>query len=153
MAAEDENPSQPDIDAMLTDQTRACKAARDAIAAGGRVMVWDSEVPHWMVAGIAATRLRRSLKIGLTTLGLDETVEILAQHRDKHLRTGIIDAADRSWYFTLYFDATGTELLACSGVKREPPSKDGRSEAPAVEAATGVHRRRREPGHSLQDGQ
>lgn len=88
-------------------------------------MVWDNEVPHWMVAGIAATRLRRSLKIGLTTLGLDETVEILAQHRDKQLRTGIIDAADRSWHFTLYFDATGTELLACSGVKRESPSKAG----------------------------
>jgi len=43
-------------------------------------------------------RLRRSLKIGLTTLGLDET---------------------------LYLNATGTELLACSGVRREPPSKVG----------------------------
>jgi hypothetical protein len=123
MATEDESPSQSNIAAMLTDQTRACQAARDAIAAGGQVTVWDNEVPHWMVGGIAATRLRRSLKIGLTTLGLDETVEILAQHRDKQLRTGIIDAADRSWHFTLYFDATGTELLACSGVKREKPSK------------------------------
>ncbi|MEU0060326.1 hypothetical protein [Streptomyces sp. NPDC006334] len=65
------------------------------------------------------------MKIGLTTLGPDEAVEILAQHRDKQLRTGIIDAADRSWHFTLYFDATGTELLACSGVKHEPPSKVG----------------------------
>ncbi|MFJ3723183.1 hypothetical protein ACIPYQ_11500 [Streptomyces sp. NPDC090045] len=108
---------------MLSEQTRACQAARDAIAAGGRVVDWDNEVPCWMVAGIAATRLRQSLKIGLTALGLDETVEILAQHRDKQLGTGIIDAADRSWNFTLYFDATGTELLACSGVKREPPSK------------------------------
>ncbi|MFG2715726.1 hypothetical protein ACGFX2_35115 [Streptomyces goshikiensis] len=102
-------------------------AARDAIVAGGQVVVWE-EVSRWMAAGIAATRLRRSLKIGLTTLGLDETVEILAQHRDKQLRTGIIDAADRSWHFTLYFDATGTELLACGGVKREPPSKAGGQE-------------------------
>jgi hypothetical protein len=70
-------------------------------------------------------RLRRSLKIGLTTLGLDETVEILAQHRGERLRTGVIDAADRSWHFTLYLNATGTELLACSGVRREPPSKVG----------------------------
>ncbi|MEW2396014.1 hypothetical protein [Streptomyces sp. NPDC046862] len=123
MATEDENPGQPDIAAMLSDQTGACKAARDAIAAGGRVVVWDNEVPHWMVAGIAAARLRRSLKIGLTTLGLDETVAILAQHREERLRTGIIDAADRSWHFTLYLNATGIELLACSGVKREPPSK------------------------------
>ncbi|WP_405717295.1 hypothetical protein OG607_00555 [Streptomyces sp. NBC_01537] len=120
MATEDEHPSQPDIAAMLTDQTSACKAARDAIAAGGEVVVWDREVPQWMVAGIASTRLRWSLKRGLTTLGLDETVEILARHRDEQLRTGIIDAADRSWFFTLYFDATGTEVLACSGVKRSP---------------------------------
>ncbi|MFD9428207.1 MULTISPECIES: hypothetical protein [unclassified Streptomyces] len=38
MATEDENPSQPDITAMLKGQTSACKAARDAIAAGGEVM-------------------------------------------------------------------------------------------------------------------
>jgi hypothetical protein len=45
MATEDEHPSQPDIApdiaAMLTDQTRACKAAHDAIASGGQVVVWD----------------------------------------------------------------------------------------------------------------
>ncbi len=65
------------------------------------------------------------MKIGLTTLGLDETVEILrARHRDEQLRTGNIVAADRSWFFTLYFDATGTELLACSGVKNERPSRE-----------------------------
>jgi hypothetical protein len=79
-----------------------------------------------MVAGIAAARLRRSLKRGQTTLGLDETVEILARHRGEQLRTGIIDAADRSWLFTLCLDASGTELLACSGVKRSPrPSHKG----------------------------
>ncbi|MFI5672977.1 hypothetical protein [Streptomyces sp. NPDC051704] len=126
MATEDENPSQPDITAMLKGQTSACKAARDAIAAGGEVMLFDGRPPQWMVFGIAATRLRWSLKIGLTTLGLDETVEILrARHRDEQLRTGNIVAADRSWFFTLYFDATGTELLACSGVKNErPPRRD-----------------------------
>ncbi|MFB8029467.1 MULTISPECIES: hypothetical protein [unclassified Streptomyces] len=124
MATEDENPSQRDITAMLKDQTSACKAARDAIADGGEVMLYDGQAPHWMVFGITATRLRRSLKIGLMTLGLDETVEILrARDRDEPLRTGNIVAADRSWFFTLYFDATGTELLACSGVKNERPSR------------------------------
>ncbi|MFM9616052.1 hypothetical protein [Streptomyces niveiscabiei] len=154
MATEDENPSQPDISAMLNGQTSACKAARDAIAAGGEVMLFDGRPPQWMVFGIAATRLRWSLKTGLTTLGLDETVEILrARHRDEQLRTGNIVAADRSWFFTLYFDATGTELLACSGVKNERPSAQGRSEAPAVEAATRAHRRRCEAGNALQDRQ
>jgi hypothetical protein len=125
MATEDEHSSPPDITVILKDQTSACKAARDAIAAGGKVVLYDGQPPQWMVAGIAATRLRRSLKIGLTTLGLDESVEILAQHRGEQLRTGNIVAADRSWFFTLYFDATGTELLACSGVKNERPSQDG----------------------------
>ncbi|MDX3853922.1 hypothetical protein [Streptomyces sp. AK02-01A] len=120
MAIKDEHPSRPDIAAMLTDQTNACKAAREAIAAGGDVQVSDREVPHWMVAGIAATRLRRSLDRGLPTLGLGETVEILARHRGKQLRTGTIVAADRLSLFTLYFDATGTELLACSGIQRSP---------------------------------
>ncbi|MFE7710424.1 hypothetical protein ACFU6I_32630 [Streptomyces sp. NPDC057486] len=125
MATEDESPSPPDITEMLKDQTSACKAARDAIAAGGEVLLYDGQPPVWMVRGIAATRLRRSLRIGLTTLGLDETVEILrARHRDGQLRTGNIVAADRSWFFTLYFDATGTELLACSGLKR-PSQEDG----------------------------
>jgi hypothetical protein len=131
MATEDEHPSHPDIAAMLTTQTSACKAARDAIAAGGEVQVSDGEVPQWMVAGIAATRLRRSLKRGWpTTLGLDESVEILARHRGEQLRAGIILSADRSWLFNLYFDATGTELLACSGVKRPPqPGTKGSCES------------------------
>ncbi|MGI5143726.1 MULTISPECIES: hypothetical protein [unclassified Streptomyces] len=121
MATEDEHPSQPDIAAMLTDQTSACKAAREAIAAGGKVQIFDRLAPHWMVHGIAATRLGLSLKRGLPkTIGLDETVEILARHRGEQLRTGIIDAADRLSFFTLYFDATGTELLACDGRSATP---------------------------------
>ncbi|MGA5069166.1 hypothetical protein ACPB9E_36335 [Streptomyces exfoliatus] len=129
MASEDENASQPDIVAMLKDQTSACTAAREAIAVGGEVRLYGGRPPVWMVLGIAATRLRRSLKIGLTTLGLDETVEILStRHRDEQLRTGNIVAADRSWLFTLYFDATGTELLACSGLNREAPPTAGGQE-------------------------
>ncbi|WP_371096444.1 hypothetical protein [Streptomyces sanglieri] len=127
MATEDEPSSQPDVAAMLTDQTSACKPAREAIAAGAEVRVSDREAPQWMVAGIAATRLRRSLARGLQEIiGLDETVAILARHRGEQLRTGVIDAADRLWFFNLYFDATGTELLACSGVKRirRPSTKD-----------------------------
>lgn len=107
MATEDEGSSPPDITVMLHEQNSACKAARDAIATGNEVVLYDGQPPQWMVVGIAATRLKRSLKIGLTTLGLDETVEILsARHLDEKLRTGNIVAADRSWFFTLYFDST-----------------------------------------------
>ncbi|ATZ29059.1 hypothetical protein SLAV_36470 [Streptomyces lavendulae subsp. lavendulae] len=40
-------------------------------------------------------------------------------------RTAFPAYADRSWLFTLYFNATGTEVLACSGFRHEPPSKAG----------------------------
>jgi hypothetical protein len=121
-----EQPSPSDIAAMLTDQTSACEAARDAIAAGGEVVVLDREAPQWMVAGIAWRRLGTSSKRGQPTLALDETVEILARHRGEQLRTATIDTPDRSWFFNVYFDATWTELLACSGVNRSrsPGTKD-----------------------------
>ncbi|MCX4810598.1 hypothetical protein OG601_08180 [Streptomyces sp. NBC_01239] len=126
MVTEDKQPSPSGIAAMLTDQTSACAAAREAIAGGGEVVVLDREGPQWMVAGIAWRRLATTSKRGQPTLGLDETVEILARHRDEQLRTATIDTPDRSWFFTVYFDATGTELLACSGVNRSrsPDPKD-----------------------------
>ena len=49
---------------------------------------------------------------------------MLRRHQGEQLRTGIIVGADRFWLFTLYFDATGTELLACSGHKRRQPSQE-----------------------------
>ncbi|MFI6471251.1 hypothetical protein ACIBL5_13505 [Streptomyces sp. NPDC050516] len=58
------------------------------------------------------------------TIGLDETVEILARHPGEQLRTGTIDAADRLSFFTLHLDATGTELLACDGRGLKPSTKD-----------------------------
>ncbi|MFC8095345.1 hypothetical protein [Streptomyces sp. NPDC057301] len=127
MPNEDELPWQPDIAAMLTDQTSACKPAREAIAAGAEVQLSDGEAPFWMVFGIVATRLRRSLARNVqVTIGLDETVEILARHRGENFRNGTILSADRLWFFNLYFDATGAKLLACSGVERprRPSTKD-----------------------------
>ncbi|MEU4279747.1 hypothetical protein AB0F57_33225 [Streptomyces tanashiensis] len=127
MATEGEPPSQPGIAAMLINQTSARKPAREAIAAGAEVRAADGEVPHWMAARIAAARWRRPLAGGLREItGRDETVGVLARHRGGQLRTGITGAADRLWSFTLYFGATGTGLLACSGVKRSrsPSTKD-----------------------------
>ncbi|WP_330293401.1 hypothetical protein [Streptomyces sp. NBC_00576] len=58
MATEDDHPAQPDIAAMPTDQTSACSAARDAIAAGGEVIVWDGLVPASRHVGVFRIRLR-----------------------------------------------------------------------------------------------
>ncbi|MFJ9455213.1 hypothetical protein ACIRST_09045 [Kitasatospora sp. NPDC101447] len=123
MTSQNEHPTRPGLAAMLADQTAACAPAREALLAGGELRLFDRELPDWMVRGIAATRLRRARRIGLTTVGLDESVEILSRHRDVPFRTGLLDAPDRSWFFTLYFNAAGTELLACSAVKNQPATR------------------------------
>ncbi|GAA4830379.1 hypothetical protein [Kitasatospora terrestris] len=123
MTSQNEHPTRPDLATVLTDRTAACSPDREALLAGGELRLFDGAAPDWMVRGIAASRLRHSRRIGLTTLGLDESVEILSRHRNVSFRTGILDAPDRSWFYTLYFDATGTELLACSAVKNQPPAR------------------------------
>lgn len=111
---------------MLKDQTRACAGCREAIPSGGaQVILFDHAIPLYMACGSAATRLKIAAKRGITTVGLDESVEILARHPGELVRTGLVDAPDRSWHYTLYFDATGTELLACSAVKGRPPATHG----------------------------
>ncbi|HEY9327507.1 MAG TPA: hypothetical protein VIS09_04590 [Streptomyces sp.] len=60
------------------DQTSACKAARDALAAGGEGTLHGGRPPQWMVLDIAATGVKQSLQIGLTTVGLDKSVETSA---------------------------------------------------------------------------
>ncbi|MFJ9611498.1 hypothetical protein ACIRS1_34680 [Kitasatospora sp. NPDC101176] len=123
MTSQSEHPARPDLAAMLTDQTTACAPAREALLAGGRLRFSSRVAPDWTVRGIAATRLGWARKVGLVTLGLDESVEILSRHRDVSFLTGLLDAPDRSWFFTLYFDATGTGLLACSAVKNQPSTR------------------------------
>ncbi|MCX5097642.1 hypothetical protein OOK36_55400 [Streptomyces sp. NBC_00365] len=121
MATEDEHPPQPDIAAMLTDQTSACSTARDAIAAGGEVIVWDGLVPASQHVGVFRIRLRSIERHGNTALGLDESIQILRQHGDEPVRTGCITS--RSVAFTLFLNADATQLLACGGVKREAPKE------------------------------
>ncbi|MFE2521648.1 hypothetical protein ACFXG9_41525 [Streptomyces mirabilis] len=121
MATEDEHPPQPDIAAMLTDQTSACGAARDAIATGGEVIVWDGLVPASQHVGVFRIRLRSIERHGNTALGLDESIQILRQHGDEPVRTGCITSP--SVAFTLFLNADATQLLACGGVKREAPKE------------------------------
>ncbi|MFJ8475909.1 hypothetical protein [Kitasatospora sp. NPDC094011] len=123
MTFQNEYPPRPGLVAMLADQTAACAPAREALLAGGEIRLFGRAVPDWMVRGITFSRLQHARRIGLVTVGLDESVEILSRHRDVPLRTVLLDAPDRSWFFTLYFNATATELLACSAVKNQPPTR------------------------------
>jgi hypothetical protein len=108
---------------MLGNQTTACGPARDALIAGGTFTVWDGLVPADRVAHTYRTRLRITLKRGQSTLALGATVDLLFQAGEEPLRVGRIDAADMSWTFMLFLNATATAVLACTGVARsEPPA-------------------------------
>jgi len=106
---------------MLGEQTTACGPARDALVAGGAFVVWDGLVPADHLAHTYRTRLRITQKRGQSTLALAATVDILA-HTQEPLRIGRIDAADMSWTFMLFLNATATAVLACTGVARSEPS-------------------------------
>ncbi|WP_031071353.1 hypothetical protein [Streptomyces sp. NRRL S-118] len=103
---------------MLGEQTTACGPARHALNAGGTLVVWDGLVPADRLARTYRRRLRITQRRGQQTLALATTVDILSRAADEPLRTGRIDAADRSWTFMLFLDATATAVLACTGVAR-----------------------------------
>ncbi len=103
---------------MLGVQTTACGPARDALIAGGTFIVWEGVVPADRLAHAYRTRLRITRKRGQPTLALAATVDLLFQATEEPLRIGRIDAADTSWTFMLFLNATATAVLSCTGVVR-----------------------------------
>jgi hypothetical protein len=108
---------------MLREQTPACGPARDALIAGGDFVVWDSLVPANQHAGVFRARMRSSLRRGHTIDGLADSVDILKHAGEEPLRTGCIDAVDKSSMFTIFLNSTATAVVACCGGRR-PISAD-----------------------------
>jgi hypothetical protein len=107
-----------DLIAMLRDQTPACGPARDALIAGADFGVWDGLVPANRHAGVFRGRMRHSSKRGHTIGGLADSVDILKRAGEEPLRTGFIDAVDRSFWFTIFLNSTATAVVACCGGRR-----------------------------------
>ncbi|MFF3538864.1 hypothetical protein ACFYXP_33695 [Streptomyces sp. NPDC002466] len=107
-----------DLIAMLREQTPACGPARNALIAGADFVVWDGLVPANRHAGVFRTRMRRSLKRGRTVDGLANSVDILRRAGEEPLRTGSIDAVDRSFWFMIFLNSTATAVVACFGGRR-----------------------------------
>jgi hypothetical protein len=112
-----------DLVAMLREQTPACGPARDALIAGGDFVVWDGLVPANRHAGVFRGRMRSALRHGHTVDGLAESVDILKRAGEELLRTGYIDAVDKSSVFTIFLNSTATVVVACFGGCR-PKSAD-----------------------------
>jgi hypothetical protein len=114
---------------MLGEQTTACGPARDALIAGGTFIAWEGLVPADRVAHTYRTRLRITHERGQPTLALAATVDLLFQAAEEPLRIGRINAADMSWTFMLFLNATATGVLACTGVARSEPSAEPTTDA------------------------
>ena len=108
---------------MLREQTPACGPARDALIAGGDFVVWDGLVPANQHAGVFRIRMHSALRHGHTVDGLADSVDILKRAGEELLRTGYIDAVDKSSVFTTFLNSTATVVVACFGGRR-PSSAD-----------------------------
>ncbi|MFD9605121.1 hypothetical protein [Streptomyces sp. NPDC059970] len=62
--------------------------------------------------------MHHSLKRGHTIDGLADSVDILLRAGEEPLRTGSIDAVDRSSWFTIFLNSTATVVVACCGGRR-----------------------------------
>ncbi|MFF3968047.1 hypothetical protein ACFYZI_41670 [Streptomyces griseorubiginosus] len=107
-----------DLIAMLREQTPACGPARAALIAGADFVVWDGLVAANRHAGVFRGRMHHSLKRGHTIDGLADSVDILQRAGEEPLRTGSIDAVDRSSWFTIFLNSTATAVVACCGGSR-----------------------------------
>jgi hypothetical protein len=107
-----------DLIAMLREQTPACGPARNALTAGADFVVWDGLTPANQHAGVFRRRMRHSLKRGRTIDGLADSVDILRRAGEEPLRTGSIDAVDRSSWFLIFLNSTATVVVACFGGRR-----------------------------------
>ncbi|MER7046924.1 hypothetical protein [Streptomyces jumonjinensis] len=123
--------------AMLGEQTTACGPARDALLSGGTFVLWDGLVPAGEVTRIYRARLRITQKRGQQTQALAATVNILDQAEEALLRIGRVDAADASWTFMLFLNATTTEVLACTGVAQAKPTTNPASSRSSIDPASG----------------
>ncbi|WP_406066133.1 hypothetical protein OG462_41420 [Streptomyces sp. NBC_01077] len=97
-----------DLIAMLREQTPVCGPARDALIAGGDFLLWDDLVPANRRAGVFLNRMRLALRRGYTIDGLADSIDILLRAEEELVRTGCIDAVDRSSVFTILLNSTAT---------------------------------------------
>ncbi|WP_328826050.1 hypothetical protein OHT77_01425 [Streptomyces sp. NBC_00252] len=69
------------------------------------------------------------MKRGHTIDGLADSVDILKRAGEELLRTGSIDAVDRSSWFTISLNSTATVVVACHGGRR-PTTPPESADAP-----------------------
>lgn len=102
------------LESLLAGDDEASVIALATLRSGATYWVADRAQPAGQHAGVFKLRLQRMRKHGLEPLGLERAVQLVREH-GRPVRTGMIDAADRTWTTLLFLTEDGTALLACAG--------------------------------------
>ncbi|MFD3904020.1 hypothetical protein ACFXOL_14425 [Streptomyces californicus] len=130
------------LEALLgADGGEAAGKALAVLRGGGGYWVGDRAQPAGRHAGVYGQRLRRMRKYGVEPLGLEAAVQAVRAY-GRPVRTGMVDAADRSWTALLFLTEDGGTLLACAGwplplVRTPPVGKPSVGEPPAGQPPAG----------------
>ncbi|MGV9640667.1 MULTISPECIES: hypothetical protein [unclassified Streptomyces] len=112
-----------ELEALLSGADEASAKALATLRAGGTYWVADRAQPAGRHAGVFNLRLQRMRRRGIEPLGLERALQRLREHGGP-VRTGLIDAADRTWTTLLFLTEDGTEPLTCAGWPRPPVVPD-----------------------------
>ncbi|MET9593638.1 hypothetical protein ABZY45_22335 [Streptomyces sp. NPDC006516] len=112
------------LESLLAGDDEASSRALATLRAGATYWVGDTAQPAVVHTGVFGLRLRRMRRHGLEPLGLERAVR-LVREQGRPVRTGLIDAVDRSWTTLLFLTEDGSALVACAGwppqAVRKPP--------------------------------
>ncbi|WP_153813856.1 hypothetical protein [Streptomyces sp. SUK 48] len=114
-----------ELGSLLAGDDEAWVLALATLRSGAIYWVGDRAQPAGQHAGVFKGRLQRMRKHGLEPLGLERAVQLVREH-GQPVRTGLIDAADRTWTTLLFLTEDGSAPVACAGwplplVAMKPP--------------------------------
>ncbi|WP_420311421.1 hypothetical protein ACOB87_23645 [Streptomyces sp. YS-B37] len=112
------------LESLLAGDDEASVAALATLRDGATYWMTAQAQPAARHAGVFKGRLQRMRMHGLEPLGLERAVQLVREH-GQPVRTGFIDAADRTWTTLLFLTEDGSALVACAGwplpLVRKPP--------------------------------
>ncbi|MFF8291006.1 hypothetical protein ACF068_17500 [Streptomyces sp. NPDC016309] len=112
------------LESLLTVDDEVSVIALATLRSGATYWVADRAQPAGQHAGVFKRRLHRMRVHGLEPLGLERAVQLILEH-GQPVRTGLIDAPDRTWTTLLFISEDGSALVACAGwplpLVRKPP--------------------------------
>ncbi len=102
------------LESLLAGDDEASVMALATLRSGATYWVADRAQPAGVHAGVFEHRLRRMRRHGFEPLGLERAVRLIREH-GRPVRTGLIDAADRTWTTLVFLTEDGSALVACAG--------------------------------------